>query len=609
MTRQPIKTPVEPESSAAVYRLAVRMAAVAGAFCLIVSAMLVADYRHRQAKDPLESQSFKDLKNELAASPQDEVLKHRVRDLDQRLRREYFRQRSFAMLGGVMLVLGAIVAAAAARWAFTLRRRLPSPVAVAVPQDPEIHITRFARWSVAGLGAALAAGAIAMNLSIRTPLAAIEAEAAPSSVATVQASVAQSSPAAAAQTQVAASPTADAGYPSDEEILANWPRFRGPGGRGITTEKNIPTAWNAEENKGIAWKTPVPMPGNNSPIIWGDRVFLSGADAKTRKVFCFDAAGGKILWQTEVPATPRSPVGSIKVYNDTGFAASTMATDGRRAYAIFANGDLAAVDYNGKVVWVQSLGLPQSSYSHASSLATYRNLLIVQLDQGENPKANLSKLLAFDGATGKTVWETLRPVPNSWSSPIVIRHRNRDLLVATGDPWVMAYDPADGKEIWRVKCLKQDVGPSPTYAANMIFAVSQFPQLSAIKPDGQGDITETNIAWTGEDGLPDTCSPLATEEFVILLGDGTLTGYDIKTGKKLWEKDCDGTFKASPTAVGKLVYLLNDEGQAWVLEPGPSGCKNVGTGDLGEHCAASPAFHKGRMYLRGEKHLFCIGNP
>lgn len=600
MTQQPANPAAEPAAAEAEYRLAVRMAAIAGTFCLIVGAMLVADYRHRQAKDPLESQSFKDLKKGLAANPKDEVLKVRIRDLDQKLRREYFRQRSFAMLGGAMLAVGAIIAAIAARWAATLRRRLPSPVSVAVPQDPEIRMKRYARWSVAALAAALAVGMISMSVAIRTPLAAIEAEAA-SPATVVQANIAQSATTAA--------PAAEAAYPSDEEVRANWPRFRGPEGRGMSAEKNIPTAWNVEEGKAIVWKTAVPMPGHNSPIAWGDRIFVSGADAKTRKVFCFDAAAGKMLWQTEVPPTPKSPTSPIKVYNDTGFAASTMATDGRRAYAIFATGDLAAVDFTGKIVWVQSLGVPKSSYSHASSLAMYRNLLIVQVDQGEGARDKLSKIMAFDGATGKTVWTAERPVPNSWSTPIVVRHGDRDLLVATGDPWVIAYQPADGKEIWRVKCLKQDVGPSPTYAAGMVFAVSQFPQLSAIRPEGEGDITAKAIAWSGEDGLPDTCSPLATDEFVLLLGDGVLTAYDTKTGKKLWEKDLDGSFKASPTAVGKLVYVFNDEGKAWVLEPSRSGCKEVGTGELGENCSASPAFRNGRMYVRGEKQLFCIGNP
>ena len=609
MTQQPANLSVEPTTSNALYRLAVRIAAVAGAFCLVVCAMMVADYQHRQAKDPLESQSFKDLKRELAANPKNEVLKDHIRDMDLRLRREYFRQRSFAMLGGAMLVVGAIITVLAARWAATLRRRLPSPVPIAVPQDPEIRVKQYARWSVAGLGVAAAAGTVAMSLAIRTPLTSADSEAA-SQPAAVVPTVASPATPAATQAQAAATPAAEPGYPSDEEIRANWPRFRGPEGRGITTEKNIPTAWNAEEGKGILWKTPVPLASHNSPVIWGDRVFLSGADAKSRKVFCFDAAGGKIVWQTEVPATPKSPGGAIKIYNDTGFAASTMATDGRRVYAIFATGDLAALDFTGKVVWVQSLGLPKSSYSYASSLATWRNLLIVQFDQGDSAKDSLSKLLAFDGATGKIVWETPRPVPNSWATPMVVRHGDRDLLVASGDPWLIAYQPADGKEIWRVKCLKQDVGPSPTYAGGMVFVANQFPQLTAIKPDGQGDITGTNIAWIGEDGLPDTCSPLATDEFVMLLGDGVLTCYDAKNGKKLWEKDdLDGTFKASPAAVGKLVYVISDEGKAWVLEPGRSGCKTVGTGELGENCTASPAFHNGRMYVRSEKHLFCIGNP
>jgi outer membrane protein assembly factor BamB len=402
-------------------------------------------------------------------------------------------------------------------------------------------------------------------------------------------------------------PERQAGEGKSEEYAQNWPRFRGPDGSGITSEKGILTTWDGASGKGIVWKTPVPLPGHNSPVIWGQRLFVSGANEKTRKVFCFDLAGGKLLWQRDLPGTPASTAKPPKVSEDTGYAASTTASDGRRVYAIFANGDVGGLDFQGNVVWARSLGIPQSSYGYAASLATYKDLLLIQFDQGA-PEDKLSKLLALDSATGKLVWETGRPVPNSWSSPIVARVGGRDQLITAGEPWVIGYDPAGGKEIWRANRLRQDVGPSPVFRNGVVYVANQSPDLSAIRADGQGDVTKTHVLWSGEDNLPDICSPLATDEYVFLLATGgTLTNYNAKTGKKLWEKDYEGQFKASPSLVGTYLYLITDEGKAYIVEPGPKDCREVATAALGDAVTASPAFHGGRMYLRGAKNVYCIG--
>ncbi len=605
---------------AARYRLAVRTAIVAGAFALVVCAMLGWDYTCRLTKDPLESPEFAELKSELAKDPRNEPLKEQIRRLDLRLRRAYFTQREFTK-NGIWLLLGAMaVLLAAARWAATLGRKLPQPLPRGLPQDPEIRIAQIGRWAVAALGVMLACVAVALSQGFHSvlergaqPAASQVALVAQTTAATVQTAAATTTTAVtsnsvAASASTHSAPAAAAGdYPSDEEYHKNWPRFRGPDGSGISGEKGMPTAWSGSSGKGIVWKTAVPLPGHNSPVVWGDRVFLSGADMKTRKVFCLDAVAGKLLWQKDMPSTPESTARAPKISEDTGYAAPTMATDGRRAYAIFANGDVGAMDFQGNVVWARSLGIPNSSYGFASSLATYKNLLLIQFDQGSEAKDNLSKAMALDGATGKPVWETRRPVPNSWPSPIVIHSGGRDQYVTAADPWVIAYDPANGKELWRANCLRQDVGPSPVFRNGVVYVVNQSPCLSAIRADGQGDVTKTHVLWSGEDNLPDICSPLATDDYVLLESSGTLTSYDAKTGKKLWEKDLEGNCKASPGLVGKNVYLLSEEGKMWIVEPGPKGFKEIGTAELGEACTASPAFHNGRIYLRGAKNLYCIG--
>lgn len=555
------------------------LAWVAGAFVLIVAVLLLGEFATRQAKNPLDAPEFLALKARLVQEPRNEELKTEIRQADQRLRERYFRQRHFAQVGGLLLGVGALIFVVAATWAAALRRRLPQPVPQAAPPDVDEQVGRRGRWAVAGLSCALAVLALALSFSMHSRL----------SIATDKPAVAD--------------------FPSEEELAQQWPRFRGPGGVGISQATGVPTEWNAAEGKNILWKTAVPLPGNNSPIVWGDRVFLSGADEQKRQVFCFDAKSGAMLWQKDAPSTPQSTAETPEVSNDTGYAAPTMATDGRRVYAMFANGDLAALDFTGKVAWSRSFGIPSSSYGHAASLLTYERLLLVLLDQGSE-RDGLSRLIALDSATGKPVWETRREVPNSWTSPVVIQVQGKPQIVTAASPWVIAYNPTDGKEIWRAKCLKQDVGPSPTFADGIVYAVNESPGLAAIRSDGQGDVTKTHILWKGEDGLPDTASPLATAQFVFLLtSTGTLTCYDAKTGDVLWIQDFDASFNSSPTLVEGKIFLFGKEGKGWVVEPSASEGKIVAESDLGEECVTSPAIQPGRLYIRGGEHLFCIGKP
>jgi outer membrane protein assembly factor BamB len=396
--------------------------------------------------------------------------------------------------------------------------------------------------------------------------------------------------------------------PNEEEFAKAWPRFRGPAGLGISAYANVPDAWDATKGKGILWKTPVPLPGNNSPVVWGKRVFLSGADAHRREVYCFDAESGKLLWQENVSGTPQSNARPPEVNDDTGFAAPTTASDGRRVFAIFANGDLAAFDVSGKPAWAKSLGPLQNSYGHASSLMTYKNLLLVQLDQGSDSRKSRSKLLAFDSASGNMVWQANRPVPSSWSSAIVIRVGGCEQIVTSATPWVIAYDLGDGSEVWRVKCLGPDIGPSPVFAAGRVFVANDNASLSAIRADGHGDVSATHVAWKGKDGMPDTCSPLATAEFVFLLtSEGMLTCYDAAKGGVLWCEDFGEPCAASPSMVGRRLCIIARSGKAWIAEPGRDKCRRLGECNLGEECVTSPAFQDGRIYLRGKKYLFCIG--
>lgn len=592
-----------------------RTATVAAVFVGFVLAMLSWSHAQRLLKDPLDSEPFharqarlKELKDQPASDAVKQQIEHvlvEVRAEDLHLRRVYFQQRRFAAGGAWLLLAGMVVFLAASKTAATLQRKLPTPEPADNLADPDAWRSRVGRWAVAGLGLAVAGIMLALSTGMRPTL---PEHWPPSPAATVaQPADTPPAPTAPASTSVTTAPAAPAATtpPAPEEHLKNWPAFRGFTGSGIAAGDAYPTRWDVKSGENLVWKVPVPLPGHSSPVVWNDRLFLTGGSKESRQVFCHDTTTGRLLWQKSVPG---KVTGDQMTSEHTGFAAPTPATDGRRVYVSFATNDFAAFDFAGNPVWTRNLGTPKNSLGHAASLRVHGNRLLVQLDQGP-AKQGLSRLLALDTATGQNVWEVKRPVPDSWATPIVAEVKGQAQIITCGDPWVIAYDPANGRELWRADCLRQDVGPSPVFANGMVYAAVEYRGAAAVRADGQGDVTKTHIAWSIPEGAPDTTSPLAAGPHVFLLTTygSLLTCLDAKTGAKRWDKEIDGPFLASPSAVGKYVYLFSEKGKALVLEPGESDAKIVFSTDLGDKITASPAFCAGRLYVRGEKELFCIG--
>ncbi len=383
-----------------------------------------------------------------------------------------------------------------------------------------------------------------------------------------------------------------------------WPRFRGAEG-GVSASSNVPGSWNVTTGTGISWKIPVPAFGFNSPIIWDDHVFFSGGNAEKREVFCLDAKSGRLLWRQAIENVPGSPP-NPEVPESPGYAAPTMATDGARLYVIFANGDCAALTFDGKPVWSKSFGPLKNPYGYATSLATSGERLIVLLDQGE-PDEGKSKLYALDGRTGKVVWETPRKVGSSWATPIVINAAGTTQIITLAVPWVISYDAANGSELWRVEGLAGEITPSPVFAGGLLYAVSPSEKLFAIRPDGHGDVTKTHVAWTAEDNIPDISSPVSNGDLLFTInGSGVLTCYDAKQGKKLWDHDFDMECHASPSIAGDRLYLLSVKGTAVVVEAGRQ-FKELFRSDMPDAFHASPAFGPDRIFLRGVTNIWCLG--
>jgi outer membrane protein assembly factor BamB len=283
-----------------------------------------------------------------------------------------------------------------------------------------------------------------------------------------------------------------------------------------------------------------------------------------------------------------------------------MATDGRRAYAIFGNVDFAAFSFDGQLLWAKSLGPSKNAYGHAASLAVWQDRVIVQLDQGDETD-HASKLCAFDGRTGNQVWQRARPVGGSWSSPLVIDSWPKPQIIALGAPWVIGYSARDGVELWRCDALSGEVTPSPAFAGGFVLAPSPNDRILAIRPDGAGDVTKTHVAWTNEDNVPDISSPAVTDELMFALNSsGVLTCADLKSGQKVWDHNFGTEFNASPTIAAGRVYLFTKEGKA-VIVGAAREFREVWHGELNDQILASPAFAQNRMFIRGETNVYCFG--
>ena len=590
-----------------------RTAVVAGVFCVGVSLALVLSWWRSRATDPINNPDLIELKTQLTRSANDEALKTRIRSLDLQLRGRHLHYLARVQQSGWLLFGGGLVLLPALHfliWNNKPQRR--GKFVFSAAQAAQVR--RSSRWAIAGTGLVTASLAWLAGSQFRTAIP--QTPVTPVLSQTNQAALppiagGPSAPAPAAPASVASAlPAVDPkSLPTADEVSQNWPRFRGPSGDGVAPGTNAVLTWNAQTGQGILWKSPVPVAAPSSPVVWGNRVFLTGGTAKKREVYGYDAVSGKLLWQKglNVPTTEPPPKEEREL---SSYGASTVATDGRRVYAMFPNGDLGAFDLEGNLVWARNLGLPDNAYGHASSPVVHQGRVIIQFDQGADEKEGKSRILALEALTGKEVWKTEpRPVVNSWATPVIYHVGERDQILANGNPWLMAYDFANGAELWRAKVLNGEVAVSPIFARDLglAFSANEGEKASAIKPDGTGDVTKTKVLWQAEDGLPDICSPLCDgQRFYLVTTPGNVTCYEGLTGKKLWEKDLEMSFKASPSLVGNRIYLVNDKGLTVVIQAGAE-FKELARSDLADEVMASPAFAHGRIYLRTKQNLFCLG--
>ncbi len=553
------------------YALARRVAAVSAVLAVVLSVLLVANYLQVKSVDPLNSPAIARLMTELRDDPEDSALKDDIRALDLLARKAYFTHLWQLRTGSYLLFAFVLVLLLSLKYISSLEPRLPD-LSKGREAEKGWEIRLLSRRTILYGGLGLFVVALGLGILSQTELGKIGKP-------------------------TAEGTRAGAGFPDPEKLRENWPAFRGPEGTGVAHQTDIPLEWDGPSGKNVAWKSSVPLPGYNSPIVWEKRLFLSGADRKSQAVYCFDTDSGEILWTVALDDVPGSPDRRPQVTEDTGFAAPTMTTDGERIFAMFATGDIACLDFEGKRIWARNLGLPDNHYGHASSLITFRDILIVPFDQNAG-----GRLLGLRTGNGETVYDVAREVGISWASPVLIETGGRTELVLNSNPFVMAHDPATGRELWRVKCMQGEIAPSPAYAAGMVYAVNDYARLVGIK---LGDAPE--VVWEYLDDLAEVSSPLATPEFVIMAASfGAVTCLDSRTGERLWIEEFPEGFYSSPILVGDNVYLMDFEGVLYIFKAARE-YELVSRNELGEGATTIPAFMPGHIYIRGEENLFCIG--
>ena len=591
-------------------RLATNAAIIAGIFSALISILMLFNYFQLSTNDPIESETLKALVERLKSDPNNEQLLGEIRAFDLMARKAYFTSKWQIETGAVLLLLGAIVIVVSLRYYFSATSKIEEPSEVKTSQNVARMLS--SKW-ILGLGAlvfvlALASSFLSVNqLDNYDPATA----AATDTVAKQQETIevvdlsTQSNTSTTDTTigtesaQVSADSVATpvvAKAPSSSEIKKQSNSFRGPLGNGVWTSKNIPTSWDIAAGTNLKWKVKVPKKGYNSPVIWGDKLFVSGADATERWLYCYDRNNGKLLWQHQANNITGSPATPPKTTDDTGLAAPTVTTDGNYVVAIFGTGDILACDFTGNRVWAKNLGIPANHYGHSSSLIYWKGKVIVQFDTNKE-----RKLMALDINTGNSVWETPRTSHISWASPILAEIGGKMQIITSSEPSVAGYDAETGKELWKNDCMMGEVGPSPAFGAGLVFAGNEYATVAAIDP------SNGSIVWQENDYMPEVASPVAAEGMLIVATSyGMLVCYDAKSGTKNWEHDFGEGFYSSPVVANGKLFASDMKGVVHVLKLSAQ-FEKISDNPTGEKVMSTLAFSDGCVYIRSIENLYCIG--
>ena len=569
-------------------------------FMLVLAVMLGVSYYQMQQVSPLETGVMETLKELNETNGDNELLGQQIRELDLLSRKAYFVKEGQLKVGLYLLLGMAAVLAVCLNLYFKETKNLPEkefdPIdewmmksrarkyigwAAVVALLVGIGFVGFQHVDFKGLLArssgelGSASDTLAAQDSLNSQLSAVNSQLSTDSVKGEEVDSAE----------------VDDGMP---ELKIASRAFRGNNSSATSSARGIATSWNLSAKKNILWQSSIPKHGYNSPVITGRNVFITGADAKARELYCYDVWTGELKWTVKADGIAGSPGSMPKVNADTGLAASTVATNGEVVCAIFATGDVIGADMEGKRLWAKNIGLPDNHYGYASSPVMYGNTLIIQYQNNSN-----AQILALNAKTGATVWSKKGNDKISWSSPIIATLGGKSALVVMGNPAITAYNPNNGAEMWRVECMSGEVGSSPASAGGVVFGASEYAKCVAI----DGATGET--LWEASDYLPECSSLAATKDLVFCATSyGMVCAYDTKTGEVKKEHDLTTPFYSSPVVVDGKVYLFSNSGKVYIFSA--STFDLITAFETGEKTFATPAFTDGMMIVRTDKSLYCV---
>ena len=390
----------------------------------------------------------------------------------------------------------------------------------------------------------------------------------------------------------------------------DWPAWRGAGGDGVSAEAKFPTKWSATEN--IRWKVALPGPGNSTPIVAGGRVFVSCAaeQGHQRSLLCLDRANGKQLWTKTVTFAPDEPT-----HSTNPFCSASPVTDGERVIVSHGSAGLFCYNFAGEELWHRDLGEFKHVWGNAASPVLFEKLVILSCGPGLN-----AFVIALDKKTGQDVWRQdipemksakLDEFHGSWSTPVLYRDINRPTLLLSLPTRLFAVDPRSGATIWSCGGLSKLVYTSPLVVDDIIVTMCGYhgPAL-AVRAGGEGDVTESRRLWLTEKPNPQRIgSGVVVGKHVYILNEnGVAWCIDPATGETKWEQRAGQgkSWSSMNYAAGRL-YVINMDGTTVVLDPDPTQCKIIAENPLGEQTCASLAFSNGEIFARTYKHVYCIG--
>ena len=569
-------------------------------FMLVLAVMLGVSYYQMQQVSPLETGVMETLKELNETNGDNELLGQQIRELDLLSRKAYFVKEGQLKVGLYLLLGMAAVLAVCLNLYFKETKNLPEKEFDPIDEWMiKSRARKYIGWAavvalLVGIGfvgfqhvdwkgwlaqssgeLGGASDSLAAQDSLIPQLSTVNAQLSTDSV----------------KGEKADSAEVDDGMP---ELKIASRAFRGNNSSATSSARGIATSWNLSAKKNILWQSSIPKHGYNSPVITGRNVFITGADAKARELYCYDVWTGELKWTVKADGIAGSPGSMPKVNADTGLAASTVATNGEQVCAIFATGDVIGADMEGKRLWAKNIGLPDNHYGYASSPVMYGNTLIIQYQNNSN-----AQILALNAKTGATVWSKKGNDKISWSSPIIATLGGKSALVVMGNPAITAYNPNNGAEMWRVECMSGEVGSSPASAGGVVFGASEYAKCVAI----DGATGET--LWEASDYLPECSSLAATKDLVFCATSyGMVCAYDTKTGEVKKEHDLTTPFYSSPVVVDGKVYLFSNSGKVYIFSA--STFDLITAFETGEKTFATPAFTDGMMIVRTDKSLYCV---